>query len=152
MLGIMDGLKVFRCYVHGRFVRIFTDHHSLRCFTTQPMLNQRQIQWSKKTLHDYDYKIEYKAGAKNHVADALSRRADHAEPNVLNTISVASVNGEILQEIQEGYRQDSLYSKENSERPPNVNLAEDGTWWCSEGKDDKRLCIPDCLEVRETLG
>ena len=70
---------------------------------------------------------------------------------VLNAISVASVDGEILQEIQEGYRQDSLYSKGNSERPPNVNLADDGTWWYSEGKDDKRLCIPDCLKVREKL-
>ncbi len=153
MLGIMDGLKVFRCCVHGRFVRIFTDHHSLRFFTTQPMLNQRQIRWSE-TLQDYDYKIEYKAGAKNDVADVLSRRADHAELCVLNTIFVASVDDELLQGIQEGYRQNSLYSEENSERPPNVNLAEDGTWWYSEGKDDKRLCIPGSLRrgSRETHG
>ncbi len=96
------------------------------------MLKQRQIRWSE-TLQDYDsYKIEYKAGAKNHVADALSRRADHAEPCVVNAFSVASVDDELLQGIQEGYRQDSLYSEENSERPPNVNLAEDGTWWYSE--------------------
>ncbi len=33
-------------------------------------------------MQDYDYKIEYKAGAKNRVADALSRRAGHAEPCV----------------------------------------------------------------------
>ena len=76
MLAIMEALKVSRCYVHGRFVRIFTDHHSLRFFETQPKLNHRQVRWME-ILQDYREKIEYKSGVNNHVADALSRRADN---------------------------------------------------------------------------
>ena len=57
MLAIMETLKVFRCYVHGRLVRIFTNHHSLRFFETQPQLNQRQVKWVEilqRILHLHD--------------------------------------------------------------------------------------------------
>ena len=45
MVAIMQALTVFRCYVPGRFVRIFTDHHSLRFFETQSKLNQRHVRF-----------------------------------------------------------------------------------------------------------
>ena len=106
MLAIMEALKVFRCYVHGRFVRIFTDHHSLRFFETQPKLNQRQVRWME-ILQDYNYKIEYKSGAKNHVADALSRHADYIPESgcMVNAVTTAAVEPDFLQGVIKAYSQ-----------------------------------------------
>ena len=116
MLAIMEALKVFRCYVHGRFVGIFTDHHSLRFFETQLKLNQRQVRWME-LLQDYDYSIENKSGAKNNVADALSRREDYIpEPEsvqsecVVNAITTAAIESTFLQDVVEAYSHDPLLS------------------------------------------
>ena len=157
MLAIMEAIKVFRCYVHGRFVRIFTDHHTLRFFETQPKLNQRQVRWME-LLQDYDYKIEYKSGAKNHVADALSRRADYIpEPDsaqsgcVVNAITTAAVESTFLQDVVEAYSHDPLYSHEDAERPPRTVRESNGTWWFTDSTQLKRMCIPDSQEIREKL-
>jgi hypothetical protein len=42
------------------------------------VLNRRQIRWSK-TLLIYNFKIFYKKESDNVKADALNRRADHAQ-------------------------------------------------------------------------
>ena len=152
MLAIMEALKVFRCYVHGRFARIFTDHHSLRFFETQPKLNQHQVRWME-ILQDYNYKIEYESGAKNHVADALSRRAEYASESdcVVNAVTTAAVETEFLQGVIEAYSRDPLYSQEDAERPSRTVLENDGTWWMTDSTQQKRLCIPDNQEIREKL-
>ncbi len=51
MLAIMEALKVFRCYMHGRFVRIFTDHHSLRFFETQAQSASGEVDGNTSGLH-----------------------------------------------------------------------------------------------------
>ena len=152
MLAIMEALKVFRCYVHGRFVRIFTDHHSLRFFATEPKLNQRQVRWMVNTTH-YNYKIEYKSGAKNHVADALSRRADYIPESecVVNAVTTAAIESDFLPGVIEAYSHDPLYSQEDAERPSRTVLESNGTWWMTNSTQQKRLCIPDNQEIREKL-
>lgn len=54
-----------------------------------------------------NYKIQYKKGAENRVADALSR-VNHAQP-LLNAISVAQPTW--LSELQGAYLQDEIASK-----------------------------------------
>jgi hypothetical protein len=77
LLAIITALTTWRHYLSGTDVpvRIRTDHKSLTHFQTQPMLSGRQTRWLE-TLANYNYVIEYVAGLQNHVADALSRRAD----------------------------------------------------------------------------
>jgi hypothetical protein len=80
MLAIINMLGEWRTYLHGRqpfIIRICTDHNSLQYFTTQQSLSARQARWLDK-LADFDFKIEYVKGTTNTVADALSRRPDHA--------------------------------------------------------------------------
>ncbi len=58
MLAIMEALKVFRCYVHGRFVRTFTDHHSLRFFGTQPKLRSGGWRYCKTIIIRLNTRVE----------------------------------------------------------------------------------------------
>ena len=54
------------------FVTI-TDHRALEYFTTKQLLNPRQARWAD-IVADYNFKITYRPGTANIVADALTRK------------------------------------------------------------------------------
>ncbi|XP_060210895.1 uncharacterized mitochondrial protein AtMg00860-like [Lycium barbarum] len=51
-----------------------TDNTAVSHFMTQPKLNGRQARW-QELLAEFHFKLEYRSGKTNHVADALSQRA-----------------------------------------------------------------------------
>ncbi|KAL0402126.1 UNVERIFIED_CONTAM: Transposon Tf2-11 polyprotein [Sesamum latifolium] len=54
-----------------------TDNTAVSHFMTQSKLTSRQARW-QELLSQFYFVLEYRAGSSNHVADALSRRADLA--------------------------------------------------------------------------
>ena len=73
LAAVVFALKIWRSYLYGEKVKIFTDHQSLKYIFTQTDLNLRQRRWME-LLADYNLEITYHPGKANHVADALSRR------------------------------------------------------------------------------
>ena len=71
--AVIFALKIWRSYLYGEKVQIFTDHQSLKYIFTQADLNLRQRRWME-LLADYNLDITYHPGKANQVADALSRR------------------------------------------------------------------------------
>lgn len=78
LLAIRDTMLHWRIYLHGVPTVVYTDHSSLRHVLTQKNLSARQLGYLS-TLQEFDYKVKYWPGAKNEVADALSRRPDYVE-------------------------------------------------------------------------
>jgi hypothetical protein len=72
-LGCHHALKVWRHYLLGNIVHIYTDHKSLKYLFTQPDLNLRQWRWLQ-LIKDYELEVHYHPGKANVVADALSYR------------------------------------------------------------------------------
>jgi Reverse transcriptase (RNA-dependent DNA polymerase)/RNase H-like domain found in reverse transcriptase/Integrase zinc binding domain/Retroviral aspartyl protease/Chromo (CHRromatin Organisation MOdifier) domain len=123
MLGIICALKEWRHYLSGskHTITIITDHHSLKHFETQPNLTSRQARWAE-FLSEFDYKIIYKEGKDNVVADALSRRSDlkgdnnnnnHTIIDTVNTLNISVSNDEnkLLTEIKAAYKMDKVCRK-----------------------------------------
>ncbi|KAJ9567489.1 hypothetical protein OSB04_003455 [Centaurea solstitialis] len=77
LAAVVFALKLWRHYLYGVKCTIFTDHRSLRYFLEQPNLNMRQRRWLD-VVKDYDCEILYHPGKANVVADALSRKTEHA--------------------------------------------------------------------------
>ena len=73
LAAIIFALRIWRHYLYGSPVQIFTDHKSLRHLMTKKELNMRQRRWVE-LIKDYDCVIEYHPGKANVVADALSRK------------------------------------------------------------------------------
>ncbi|OWZ02524.1 hypothetical protein PHMEG_00025904 [Phytophthora megakarya] len=71
-LAVVWSVKLFRPYLYGRSFTIITDHSALRWLMTRPNLAGRLHRWSL-TLQEYEFDIQYRPGATNVVADALSR-------------------------------------------------------------------------------
>jgi hypothetical protein len=73
LLAVVHALKVWRHYLLGNLVHIYTDHKSLKYLFTQPDLNMRQRRWLE-LIKDYEIEVHYHPGKANVVADALSRK------------------------------------------------------------------------------
>ena len=74
LAAVVHALKIWRHYLYGVHVDIYTDHKSLQYIFKQKELNLRQRRWLE-LLKDYDVDILYHPGKANVVADALSRRS-----------------------------------------------------------------------------
>ena len=74
LLAIVDSFKHWRHYLLGvsTSVQVLSDHRNLEYFRKKPILRPRHARWST-TLADYDFRLVYRAGIYNVVADALSR-------------------------------------------------------------------------------
>jgi hypothetical protein len=73
LLVVIHALKVWRHYLLGNLVHIYTDHKSLKYLFTQPDLNMRQRRWLE-LIKDYELEVHYHPRNANVVADALSRK------------------------------------------------------------------------------
>ena len=87
-------LKIWRHYLYGVHVDVFTDHKSLQYVFTQKELNFRQRR-CLEFLKDYDKSVHYHPGKANVVADALSR---------LSIGSVAHVEEERKELVKDAHR------------------------------------------------
>ena len=72
LIDVVFSLKIWRHYLYGVHVDVFTDHKSLQYVFTQKELNLRHTRWLE-FLKDYDMSVHYHPGKANVVADALSR-------------------------------------------------------------------------------
>ena len=74
LTAVVQALKIWRHYLLGNKVYIFTDRKSLKYIFTQSELNMRQRRWLE-LIKDYNLEVNYHPGKANVVADALSRKA-----------------------------------------------------------------------------
>ena len=79
------GINHFSVYLRGRHFELFTDHKPLET------LNRVQEQ-----LLEYDFKINYRQGASNSAADALSRNVSDRTDCFISSMSDDS--GDIIEE------------------------------------------------------
>ncbi|GMG15834.1 unnamed protein product [Phytophthora fragariaefolia] len=75
LLAIVNALATFRIYCLDRPLMVETDHKSLEGIFQQKMANRRLARWYD-ILAKYQPVFAYLPGAKNGIADALSRRPD----------------------------------------------------------------------------
>lgn len=152
MLAIIDALKTWRHYILASEITVFTDHHSLTYFSTQPSLSDRQVRWSG-LLQEYNVKIVYQAGKTNVVADALSRISTLE----LSAITAPSVAPDLLKSITLAYDSDPFFKaikdrlvKGQEDPAQETFIMEQGLIYIIKG-DHRRLCIPKDYGIRTLL-
>jgi hypothetical protein len=93
--------------VQGRHVDIFTDHRTLERILKQRTLSSRQFN-TLMDLNHFDYDIRYIPGAKNVIADRVSRRADHNTSQAALLVTEITDAGHVSEDlVQEDHVQDN---------------------------------------------
>ena len=82
LIGLVHAVRHWRPYLWGCAFLVRTDHYSLKFLLDQRLSTIPQHHWVGKLL-GFDFSVEYKPGATNTVADALSRRDTSEEGSVL---------------------------------------------------------------------
>lgn len=103
LLALVTAVGKWRHYLEGHHFIIKTDHQSLKYLLEQRITTPLQQKWLTKLL-GLSYEIQYKKGAENLVADALSRRE---EPGVEVT-AISQVVPTWVQEVMESYQGDAI--------------------------------------------
>nr|GEZ42717.1 integrase, catalytic core [Tanacetum cinerariifolium] len=102
-LAVIQALEKWRGYLLDRHFIIKTDHYNLKYLLDQRIASPAQMKWLPK-LMGVDYEIVYKKGAKNVVADALSRVQGQTK---FLQIEVTTLSSELYEKIQQGWNEDS---------------------------------------------
>ncbi|KAM0035631.1 putative nucleotidyltransferase, Ribonuclease H [Helianthus debilis subsp. tardiflorus] len=101
LLAILLAVKQWHQYLILRHFTIRTDQKSLKHLLEQKITTPLQHTWLSK-LMGYNYKIVYKKGVENNVADALSR----VQGATLFQLAVSSYDPLLLQKIKTHWAQD----------------------------------------------
>ncbi|KAL0289006.1 UNVERIFIED_CONTAM: Transposon Tf2-11 polyprotein [Sesamum radiatum] len=116
---------------------------------TQPKLTSRQARW-QELLSEFHFVLEYRAGSSNHVADALSRRADLASLGSVAALASSAVATSVRDRARELLARDSAAQGL-------VHLVEQGKarhFWLEEGllmTKGNRLYVPKGGDLRKSL-
>ena len=155
LAAVVHALKIWRHYLLGNKVHIFTDHKSLKYIFTQFELNMRQRRWLE-LIKDYNLEVYYHLGKANVVADVLSRKSYQVEetPLSLNHAEVLAhiaLTSELLEQIILEQRQDTLEILPIKKlivegRGPHFSIDEQGI---VRYKD--RLLVPSNEELRRKI-
>ncbi|MFN7609806.1 MAG: Ty3/Gypsy family RNase HI domain-containing protein, partial [bacterium] len=88
LLAMKYALVKFRVHLLGdRPFTAYTDQASLRTAVNSPHLSPRMARWLS-FFAEYNFRVEYKPGKLNVLADALSRRPDYEVSNISLVTSV----------------------------------------------------------------
>jgi hypothetical protein len=73
LIGLVQAVRHWRAYLWGREFIVKTGHYGLKYLLDQRLTTIPQHQWISKLI-GYDFRVQYKPGTSNTVADALPRR------------------------------------------------------------------------------
>ena len=152
LLAIVDTLRAWRSYLHGRKFLVHTDHHPLRYLQTQEHLSPRQVRWLER-LVEFDFDIVPIRGKSNTVADALSRQAknipskDEYNKDLLKSILAKTFQTNSISMTTPGPRITELLGKEYAQDPEFRKIFENPRhpFTLKEGLlyKENKLCIPN---------
>ncbi|KAL4013020.1 hypothetical protein IC575_025172 [Cucumis melo] len=149
LAAVVFALKIWRHYLYGEKIQIYTDHKSLKYFFTQKELNMRQRRWFE-LVKDYDCEILYHPGKANVVADALSRKVAHSAALItkqtpllrdFERVKIAVSVGEVTSQLAQ-----------LSRRMVETGQGEDFSISSDDGlMFEGRLCVPEDSAVKTEL-
>lgn len=152
LLGVINALHDWRCYLEGSHFRVVTDHNPLVYLQTQAHISRRQARWVEY-MAQFDFEWEYRPG-RNNVADPVSRNPLLLTEETINVCLGITAQTKrkprseqpdvtmLMARITEGYKVD-----ENIKHSCPKDATFDGQFWTHGG----RVIVPNEGTLREEI-
>lgn len=146
LLAIVFAVKKWQHYLGIHPFVIKTDQRSLKYILEQKMATPFQQKWLSK-LAGFDFSIEYKAGAENRVADALSRIPGAK----LWAMAVSSVDSTLMKDLRRHWQEEVNLKKIIDDLQNDANSHPLYTWDQEKLTRRGRLVVGDNDEIKNTI-
>ena len=120
------------------------DHYSLKFLLDQRPATIPQHQWASKLL-GFDFRVEYKPGAQNVVADALSRRDADGEGELA---ALSAPSFQLFSELRDAVAADASLAEQRSKAD---QAAEGWSWVDGLLLRHGKIYVPASLDLADTL-
>jgi len=123
-LALVEGIKKFQPYLHGRKITVHTDHNALQWLMSITNPVGRLARWAL-LLQQFNFDIVYRSGKSNGNADGLSRRVyEKCELYALRRSNNSNVDDKVyVCQRQDRELSDIIHYLESSELPANERSA-----------------------------
>ncbi|KAB2836622.1 MAG: DDE-type integrase/transposase/recombinase [Caedimonadaceae bacterium] len=156
LLAIKNALQIWRHYLVGNKVIVYTDHESLKYFKSQSLADSpgRLARWAE-LFQEYDMEIRYIKGKSNIPADSISR-AHFVKPkgaiqlNALAAMTVSVVSGSVLSEYLSDTRNREMYERlaDDLKERDHMVLEKDNGIYYVKHEGLRKILIPDDKTVK----
>jgi RNase H-like domain found in reverse transcriptase/Reverse transcriptase (RNA-dependent DNA polymerase)/Integrase zinc binding domain/Chromo (CHRromatin Organisation MOdifier) domain/Retroviral aspartyl protease len=167
LLAMKFALVKFRVHLLGsKPFTVFTDHASLRTAVNSPHLSARMARWLS-FFAEYNFRVEYKPGKQNVIADALSRRPDYEEQSSsLNSTTTRTIIWSDLHDrIRRAYADDEdltsliQYFRDATAKVPTpwrtkihkFVYRDELLWYIADDTDHPRVVVPKDEDLRADI-
>lgn len=146
-LCVVWAIRKLKGYLEGYHFTVISDQRSLRWLHSVPNPSGRLMRWTLE-LQQYDFTIEYRKGALNRVADALSRAKEDQE---LKKVIINSVSAIVPEEKCKWYQRMLQNVREEPENFDTYRIQEGKLFICAPDTNSAlaegfhplwRLCVP----------
>jgi hypothetical protein len=112
LIRLVQAVRQWRPYLWGRSFVVRTDHYALKFMLDQRLSTIPQHQWICK-LFGFDFRVEFRPGRLNTVANALSRR----DTEELGLAALSSPSFKLFNELRQEIRESTELSTLRAEIP-----------------------------------
>ncbi|KAF3643286.1 hypothetical protein FXO38_20699 [Capsicum annuum] len=141
LAAVVFALRIWRHYLYGVHVDIYTDHKSFQYVFSQKELNLRKRSWME-LLKDYDMSLHYHPGKANVVADAISRLSmgslSHVEEGKKEMLAKSSLCAEVKEKQVEDPILEQIKKDVVQQKVMSFEIGGDGIL-----RFQGRLCVPN---------
>ena len=138
LLAIVWAIEKWRKYLFGKRFLLSTDHRPLTFIQTVKEPRGRIARWISR-IQEYDFRIQYKLGKENHVADCLSRCYYWKEPLEHETLPPA-MNPVSALTFYEDIKGLADKQREDHDLSPVIDALQKGQRLSSNSRSQRRLC------------
>jgi hypothetical protein len=145
LIGLVQAVRHWRPYLWGRRFVVKTDHYRLKYLLDQRLATIPQHQWVGKLL-GFDFSVEYRSGATNVVADALSR----CDTEEVELLAISAPRFDFISRLRQAQALDPALAAIHDEVRAGTRAA---PWAVTDGMVtfDGRLYIPAASPLHEIL-
>lgn len=149
MLAVVHCVTIWRCYIEGRQIHVYTDHKPNTTFNSNPLISRRHARWTE-ILQSFNITFHYIKG-ENMISDVLSRNpinicsiTAHALPEKQRLANKPNKTSVLIRKIKSAYETDEMFN--DATFTSDFTKSKDSLYYFGN-----KIVVPNDTDLREEI-